>query len=191
MLKYTKDISAIVKNLSGYTRPASRHELEEIDVHEKLAVAIAMAKLSRLDDRIEIRLDLAPVPKISAKSEEVQQVFFNVIRNGIQAISGEGILDITTTLEEDQVCIRITDTGQGIKEEHLGKIFDPFFTTKGPDEGEGLGMYIVQKIVNQYGGAITLESEEGKGTACIIRFPAVEKPDNPEYADNQKSSSEE
>ncbi|MDE2118332.1 MAG: PAS domain S-box protein, partial [Betaproteobacteria bacterium] len=173
IIKHSKHISAIVKNLSGYIRPASQHELEQIDVHEKLAEALAMARLSLLDDRIEVRQNFAPVPKIAAKPEEIQQVFFNVIRNGIQAMGGKkGVLEVTTTLEDSQVCIRIRDTGTGIQPEHLGKIFDPFFTTKGPDEGEGLGMYIVQKIVNKYNGIITLESEVGKGTTVTIRFPA-------------------
>lgn len=189
ILKYAKNIAAIVKNLSGYTRPASRHELEEIDVEERLAEAVAMAKLSRLDDRIEIRLDLAPVPRISAKGEEIQQVFFNIIRNAIQAMAGEGVLDLATCLKEGQVCICIRDTGHGIKEEHIGKIFDPFFTTRDPDEGEGLGMYIVQKIVNRYDGTISVESEEGKGTAFTIQFPARES-DKPEDTDNQEHSSE-
>lgn len=175
ILKHTKHISAIVKNLSGYIRPASHHELEEIDVHEKLTEALAMARLSQLDDRIEIRQNFAQVPRIMAKPEEIQQVFFNVIRNGIQAMAGKnGVLELTTTREDNQVCIRIRDTGTGIKAEHLGKIFDPFFTTKGPEEGEGLGMYIVQKIINKYEGAITLDSEVGKGTTVTIRFPGVQ-----------------
>ena len=173
IIKYAKHISAIVKNFSGYIRPSSQHELQNTDVHEKLTEAIALAKYSLLDDRIEIRQNLAPVPYIFAKPEEIQQVFFNVIRNGIQAMSGKGILEIATTLEGSQVCIRIQDTGTGIRAEHLGKIFDPFFTTKGPDEGEGLGMYIVQNIVNKYNGTITLESQEGKGTTVTIRFPGV------------------
>jgi signal transduction histidine kinase len=189
ILKYSKNIAAIVKNLSGYTRPASQHELEEIDVHEILAEAVAMAKLARLDDRIEIRMDLVPVPRISAKAEEIQQVFFNIIRNGIQAMSGEGTLDLSTCLKEDQVCICIADSGHGIKTEHIGKIFDPFFTTRGPDEGEGLGMYIVQKIVNQYDGTISVESEEGKGTTFTIQFPARES-DKPADTKNQKLSRE-
>jgi len=175
IIKHTKHISAIVKNLSGYIRPSSQHELEKIDVHEKLAEALAMAKLSLLDDRIEIRQNFAPVPKISAKPEEIQQVFFNVIRNGIQAMAGKkGILEVTTTLEDSQVCVRIQDTGTGIRAEHLGKIFDPFFTTKGPDEGEGLGMFIVKKIINKYNGSIMLESQVGEGTTVTIRLPGVE-----------------
>jgi len=174
IIKHAKHISAIVKNLSGYIRPADRHELENTDVQEKLVEALDMAKHSLLDDRITIRQNFAPVPKISAKPEEIQQVFFNVIRNGIQAMAGQGVLEITTSREDNQACIRIKDTGMGIRAEHLGKIFDPFFTTKGPDEGEGLGMYIVQKIVNKYNGTITLESMENKGTTVTIRFPGIE-----------------
>jgi PAS domain S-box-containing protein len=174
IIKYAKHISAIVKNLSGYIRPAGQHELEMTDVQEKLIEALNMAQHSLLDDRIEIRMDFAPVPRIAAKPEEIQQVFFNVIRNGIQAMAGLGVLEITTARENGHACIRIKDTGAGIREEHMGKIFDPFFTTKGPDEGEGLGMYIVQKIVNKYNGTIALESQQNKGTTVTIRFPGAE-----------------
>ena len=174
IIKQGKHIAAIIKNFSGYIRPASQHKLEQVDVHEKLAEALAMVKLSLLDDRIEIRQNFAPVPKIAAKPEEIQQVFFNVIRNGVQAMKGKkGILEVTTTLEDSQVCIRIHDAGTGIRAEHLGKIFDPFFTTKGPDEGEGLGMYIVRKIVNKYNGTVALASEVGKGTTVTILLPGV------------------
>ncbi|MDH4235191.1 MAG: HAMP domain-containing histidine kinase, partial [Gallionella sp.] len=174
IIKNTKHISAIVKNLSGYIRPTGQHELEEIDVREMLAEALAMAKLSQLDDRIEIRQNFAPISKIVATPEDIQQVFFNIIRNGIQAMAEKkGVLEISALTEDDQVCVRIQDTGSGIKAEHQGKIFDPFFTTKGPEEGEGLGMYIVQKIIHKYGGAISLESQFGKGTTVTVRFPGV------------------
>lgn len=174
IIKHTKHISAIVKNLSGYVRPASQHELEKTDVLEELSEALAMAKISSLNDQVEIHKSFAPVPEILAKPEEIQQVFFNVIRNGLQAMAGKnGTLEVSTAFEGGQVCIRIQDSGAGIRTEHLGKIFDPFFTTKGPDEGEGLGMFIVRKIVNKYNGTITLESQVGKGTTVIIQFPAT------------------
>jgi signal transduction histidine kinase len=175
ILKYGKEISAIVKNLSGYTRPASHDELEKIDVHEKLTEAVSMVKLALLDDRVEIRQSFTPVPNISAQPEEIGQVFFNIIRNGVQAMDGAGILELITSLEEGHVCIRIKDNGKGIKTEHLGKIFDPFFTTKGPEEGEGMGMYVVQNIIQKYNGTI---SQEGKGTEFTIQFPAAEAADS-------------
>lgn len=174
ILKHGKDISAIVKNLSGYTRPGSHDELEDIDVHEKLLEAVSMVKLALLDDRVEIRQHFSPIPKISAKPEEMQQIFFNIIRNAVQAMSGKGILELTTSHEDHHVCIRIRDNGRGIEAEHLNKIFDPFFTTKGPDEGEGMGMFVVRTIINKYGGTINLESQAGVGTEFTICFPCRE-----------------
>lgn len=172
IIRHAKHISALVKNFSGYIRPASQHETGKTSINEKLVEALNMAKHSLLDDRIEIRQNLAPIPEIIAKPEELQQIFFNVIRNGIQAMAGKGVLEITSSNEGGQAYIRIKDTGAGIRPEHLGKIFDPFFTTKGPDEGEGLGMYIVQKIVDKYNGHVTIESQERKGTIVTISFPA-------------------
>jgi len=71
------------------------------------------------------------------------------------------------------VKIRISDTGIGIEEENLEKIFDPFFTTKEPDKGTGLGLSISLRIVESMGGKIRVESEEGKGSAFEIYFPAA------------------
>lgn len=175
IITHSKHIAEIVRNLSGYVQPAQAHDLEVVDVNEKLAEAVAMARRSLLSDDVEIRENLTSVSEISAKSEEIQQVFFNVIRNGIQAMQGKGNLEISSEQEGNQVSIRIRDTGVGIAAEHMEKIYDPFFTTKGPDEGEGLGLYIVQQIVKKYAGTITYESEKGKGTVCTIQFPIGEK----------------
>ncbi len=174
IVKYSKHIGEIVKNLSGYIRPAAGHELEQVDVNESLTEAVAMAKRSPMSDTITIREDLSPLPGIAAKQEEIQQAFFNIIRNGIQAMRGKGTLDIESRQDGNRVHIRIRDQGPGIPEEYLGKVFDPFFTTKGPDEGEGLGLYIVQQIINKYDGTIAVESQTGKGTVFNISFPVGE-----------------
>ena len=175
IVKHSKQIAEIVKNLSGYVRPANTHDLEQVDVNEKLSEAVSMVERSLLSDRVEITKDLNPVPRISAKPEEIQQVFFNIIRNGTQAINGKGTVEITSVHDGGQVQVRIRDTGVGISAEHLGKVYDPFFTTKDPDEGEGLGLYIVQQIVKKYEGTISLESEKGKGTIVTIQFPTGEQ----------------
>jgi signal transduction histidine kinase len=175
IIKYSKHIGEIVKNLSGYIRPANRQELEQVDVNDKLAEAISMVRRSLLDDRIEINSNLAPVPAISGKPEEILQIFFNVIRNGVQAIEGSGRVDVSSGQHDGRVRVRVDDTGVGIPSEHLGRIFDPFFTTKDPDQGEGMGLYIVQQIVKKYEGTITLESETGTGTTCTIRFPGTDR----------------
>jgi PAS domain S-box-containing protein len=171
IITYCKHIAEIIKNLSGYIRPAEQHGLEPVDVNDVLSEALSMARLSLLAQDIDIKERLRPVPEISAKSEDVQQAFFNVIRNGLQAMGRKGTLEIDSRSDGNLVSIQIRDTGAGIPANELAKIYDPFFTTKGPDEGEGLGLFVVQQIVRKYGGTIGFESEVGKGTLCTIEFP--------------------
>ena len=181
IIKYTKHIADIVTNLAGYVRPTLDHDLEDVDLNAALEDAVLMAKRSLLCDKLEIKESLRPVPKIYARPEEIQQAFFNIIRNGIQAMKGTGTLGLESYQKGDQVGVRIRDTGPGISRENIGMIFDPFFTTKGPDEGTGLGLYIVHQIVTKYGGTVTVESWPGHRTVFTIQFPAGEK--------NQKEAS--
>ncbi|MBI3916467.1 MAG: PAS domain S-box protein [Betaproteobacteria bacterium] len=174
IITQTKRIAQIVRNLTEYARPAEKHDLEPVNVNEKLGAAAAMARRSVLSDHVQINLDLGPVPGIRAKSEDIQQALFNVIRNAIQAMESGGVLDIRSHTEADQVVIQIRDTGTGIPAEHLKRIFDPFFTTKGPDAGDGLGLFIVRQIVEKYGGTVAFESAPNEGTLCTIQFPIEE-----------------
>jgi signal transduction histidine kinase len=144
-------------------------------VNDQLCEAVSMVDHSLLSDHVEVKKNLGPVAGILAKPEELRQVFFNVIRNGIQAIEGKGILEIDSWQEGGQVSVRIRDTGSGIPKNHQGKVFDPFFTTKGPDQGQGLGLYIVKQVVEKYDGTVSLESEEGVGTVCCLQLPVAEE----------------
>jgi len=174
IIKHSKHIAAIVKDLAGYIRPGADHELEVVDVNDQLREAVTMAGHSLLSDRIEIKKNLGPVAGTLAKPEEIRQVFFNVIRNGIQAIEGKGVVEIESWQKRGRISVQIRDTGSGIPKDHRGKVFDPFFTTKGPDQGQGLGLYIVKQIVEKYEGTISLESQEGVGTVCCLQLPVSE-----------------
>jgi signal transduction histidine kinase len=174
IIEYAKHIGEIVKDLSGYVRPGIRHDRELVDVNEELTEAVSMVEQSMLGDAVKLRQSLTPVPGIVAKSEEIRQVFFNVIRNGVQAVGEKGTLEIESRVDDGQVAVLIRDTGPGISKDDQRKIFDAFFTTKGPDEGEGLGLFIVQQIVKKYDGVITVDSGNGVGTVFSIRFPVVE-----------------
>ena len=175
IIKNSKHIAAIIKDLAGYIRPGVAHDLEAVDVNDQLREAVSMAGHSLLGDQIAIKKNFGPVARILARPEEIRQVFFNVIRNGIQAIEGKGILEIDSWQEGDRVLVRIRDSGSGIPKDHQGKVFDPFFTTKGPDQGQGLGLFIVKQIVEKYEGTISLESQEGVGTVCCLRIPVAQK----------------
>ena len=176
IVNYCRHISGIIKNLTDYIRPADKHGLEPVDVNLLIVEAVSMAQLSRLTDNMAIDQRLGEVPAISAKSEDIQQAFFNVIRNGLQAMGREGTLEITSDCSGEQVSVRIRDTGSGIVPADLARIYDPFFTTKGPDEGEGIGLFVVQQIVERYDGTIEFESKIGEGTECVISFP-IRQPD--------------
>ncbi len=175
IIKYAKNIAATVKDLSGYVRPGTEHEREMMDVNASLAEALSMAKQTLLSDGIEFKEKLVAVPPIAAKPDEIRQAFFNIIRNAIQAMEGKGSLEVESHLDGDRVAVHIRDTGPGISAEHQRKIFDPFFTTKDPDEGEGLGLFIVQQIIKKYGGEIALENSDEAGTAFTIQFPVADR----------------
>jgi signal transduction histidine kinase len=175
IINHSREIAEIVKNFSGYVQPGSKHDLQRVDVNERINAAIALAKQPLLSDDIEISWKAERVSSVLAKSEEIQQVFFNIIRNAIQAIDGKGLVEIDSYQQGERVNVRIRDSGKGIPDTVKGRIFDPFFTTKGPDEGEGLGLYVVQQIVIKYNGAIDVESESGQGTVFTIEFPAADR----------------
>ena len=103
IIKYCTRISDIVKDLSGYIRPAGGQDLEAVDVNRELGEAVAMARHALLADHVDFQQDLGPVSVVDAKHEELRQAFFNVIRNGIQAMNGRGTLAIRSR-QEEMIC---------------------------------------------------------------------------------------
>ena len=98
------------------------------------------------------------------------QVFCNLIKNAWEAMPNGGILTLNTELVEEQVVIRIADTGIGIPAEILSRVFEPF-VTHGKSHGTGLGMAIAKSIVSAHEGEISIASVLGKGTTVEIRLP--------------------
>jgi PAS domain S-box-containing protein len=174
ILKQAKNIAETVKNLSRYAQPGTRHDLQRVDINASVAGAAHLAQRALRGDQIEIKITTSSAPAILAKPEEIQQALFNLIRNAIQAIAGKGRIEIHTAQEGDWVTVRIQDSGAGIPQAHLKRVFDPFFTTKGPDEGEGLGLYIVRQIVTRYRGTIDVDNATGGGARFVIRFPTAD-----------------
>jgi signal transduction histidine kinase len=119
---------------------------------------------------------------------QMQQVFANVLMNGIQAMPDGGRLRIavgvrracppaeTGGAEGDYLCVTVEDEGRGIAREDLARVFEPFFTTKGIGEGTGLGLAVAHGIVAEHGGWIEVESELGKGSRFSIFLPRPAEP---------------
>ena len=113
------------------------------------------------------------LPPVWVDAKQLQQVFFNIIINAIQAMKDGGTLLMQTDLIEDRekqvVRVMIGDSGPGIKPEVLEKIFTPFFTTK--TQGTGLGLAICRQLIEQQGGTIDIKSRVGEGTRVLINLP--------------------
>ena len=171
VLDRSKHMASVILNLSGYTRTNEKDLLKEVDVNEKMEAAVEMALMASYTDDITLEKSFDSVPGILAKPEEIQQVFLNIISNAVQAMEGKGTLFLSSRQDNGFVIVQIRDTGPGISPEHITKVFDPFFTTKGQGEGTGLGLNIVHRVVNKYGGNIKIESDPGEGTTFVISFP--------------------
>jgi len=104
----------------------------------------------------------------------LQAAFIQLIQNAVAAMEEGGTLTIETTLPEANLLrLRFSDTGRGIKPEHLSRIFDPFFTTKAQRTDTGIGLSVVHKIIEDHSGAIRVESTVGGGTTFWITLPVV------------------
>jgi len=115
------------------------------------------------------------LPAIMGDQNSLQQVLINLMINAVDALEekkgGSRTIHVSTSLEGDNVILRIADNGPGIPEEMQERIFDPFFTTKKEGKGTGLGLAIIGSILNQHGAHVSVESEVGSGTTFVITFP--------------------
>jgi two-component system, sporulation sensor kinase E len=118
----------------------------------------------------ELRSDL---PLLRIDRDQMKQVFYNVIKNSLEAMKRGGILRIRTDRDDTHVLVSFVDTGSGMSAENLSRVFEPYFTTKA--SGTGLGLLIVRRIVREHGGELSIESSEGKGVTLTIRLPYVDK----------------
>ena len=108
-------------------------------------------------------------PSILADADELGQVFSNLFANALFEMKQGGSLSVTLECDDFEALVTISDTGDGIPEEHMNKIFDPFFTTK--ERGTGFGLSVVLRIVKTYSGRIHVESEPGQGTTFQVWLP--------------------
>ena len=144
----------------------------EVNINERINAAIEIAILATYNDDIHLEKSFSTLPPIFTKSEEIQQVFMNLLTNSVQAMEGKGKLIISTKAQKGNVVTKISDTGPGIPQKYLTKIFAPFFITKEQGKGTGSGLNFVDQLVVKYGGHIDVTSEMEKGTTFSITFPA-------------------
>ena len=106
--------------------------------------------------------------------DKVERVLLNLLFNACEAVDPEtGRIDITVASTDEGIVIRVADNGPGIPEEIRGQVFDPF-VSHGKEKGIGLGLAVVQKIMQDHGGEVTVERTGPQGTTFLLRFPAQE-----------------
>jgi len=175
-LRQTTRISDITKKLSNFAKPSKEFKPEVTDIEEQLEETLSVVGHELELERIGIKRNIQrPLPKIMADKRQIEQIFFNLIKNAGQAIKEKGTIEIKAGISQEKngrnVKIEISDTGQGIPGDKLQKIFDPFYTTKAPGKGTGLGLSIVRQLVWRNKGEIKVQSKVGGGTIFTITFP--------------------
>ncbi len=171
----------IVGDLLEFTRRPKIDEPCEADVNNVIGKLLPLVNIRIVDVPVTIETQfserLAPV---KAHPNKLQQVFLNLVTNGIAAMKAGGVLEIKTAYSpsRDEVVVAVTDQGVGISEENLKQIFHPFFTTK--TDGTGLGLPISRQIVESYGGRIEIESAIGRGTSVSVTLPVLRRPKSEE-----------
>ena len=162
-------LDGIITHFLEAVRP-QKPDLNELDllrlVEEVLRVQEAELSDRKLDVKVEVSDDL---PTILGDSDQIKQVFFNLIKNAMEAMQPNGSLRIIARRDDDYVYLQFVDTGSGISEEDLSKVFQAYYTTK--KGGHGLGMMIVERIMRAHGGHISIESRKEAGTAITLQFP--------------------
>jgi PAS domain S-box-containing protein len=162
----TQQASKVVIALKTYAHRGQVSKPIEFDLIDGIETALTLHRNS-LKRGVEVVRQYDAVPLLMGFPDELNQVWSNLIRNAIQAMDYDGTITITVQDHRDRVTVSFQDSGPGIPQEMQARIFEPFFTTKAAGEGSGLGLSIVQKIIETHQGAIALQSVPGSTTFTI------------------------
>jgi two-component system NtrC family sensor kinase len=161
----------IVNGLLNLARPA-QVDSGPCDINAVINDVLSLLEHQFRTGSIQVRKELsAAAPVVQGIEHKFQQVFLNLFLNARDAMPKGGWLTIVTRQERGGAIVEIGDTGSGIPPEQLSRIYDPFFTTKAIGKGTGLGLSITYGIVQEHGGSITCDSQEGQGTRFTIHLP--------------------
>ncbi|RHX96360.1 histidine kinase [Leptospira yasudae] len=160
----TNKASRVVSALKNYLRPSKEEKeggLESVDLRTEIENILVLYH-NKIRYGVEIVKDYRTSKKCLGDADKLNQVWINLLNNGLQSMNYKGKIEISIREEDSWIVVSWTDSGAGIPREIQGKIFDPFFTTKKQGEGMGLGLDICKKIIDNLGGRIEFESSPGR-----------------------------
>jgi len=169
-------INEVVEQMVSYGRITEENTYTLVDINEVLEKSINVMRFHRDSKQIVIKKDLSRnIPFVRGHNVQLQQAFINILINAVQAIADEGTIKIKSEYVTGKKSIRvsITDTGKGIESKDLDNIFRPFFTTKQPTRG--LGLSIVERVIQDHNGKIAITSLVNKGTTFNVILPCQSK----------------
>tara|TARA_X000000368_G_C23023638_1_gene709177 strand:+ start:76 stop:1257 length:1182 start_codon:yes stop_codon:yes gene_type:complete len=162
-------LDGIITNFLEAVRPVEP-ELNPLNLIHLVEEVLRVQELELADRKIEVKVEIeGTIPGILGDIGQLKQVFFNLIKNAMEAMPRAGQLKVLARSDAEQVYLQFIDNGLGISEEAIAKIFEAYYTTK--SEGHGLGMMIVQRILRNHGGQISVESQVDVGTIITLQFP--------------------
>lgn len=168
----------IIKGLRTFSR-LDETDLKTVNVHECIESTLIILR-NKYSNRIDIVKNYGKIPPIECYAGKINQVLLNILVNAVQAIKGNGKIDISTRTvmlnNIENIEIIIKDSGPGIPRNILNRIFEPFFTTKASGEGTGLGLSISHSIIENHRGHIEVDSFPGEGATFRITLPVIFHP---------------
>ena len=166
-------LDRIVSQFLRAVRP-TKPDLQRTSLNELVVETLSLLQQEIADRDILVEQELAgDLPKILVDRAQLKQAFYNVIKNALEAMRAGGILRLRTEATDTHAVVSFIDTGRGISAEQIGRVFEPYYTSK--EDGSGLGLMIVQRIVREHGGTIEIESDVERGTTFRIKLPIHEK----------------
>ena len=169
ILDETVRITKSIRHLLNFSRPVNITR-EKNNINDIIEKAVSDIKFLTKDKKITFRktfkLDIPDIDRA-----QIEETFCNLLTNAVQAIKMSGEITIKTGSENGDINIEISDNGEGISKENIGKIFTPFYSSKEYGKGTGLGLSITKRIISEHGGQISVSSKPGKGTKFFIKLP--------------------
>jgi PAS domain S-box-containing protein len=169
ILEETAKLDAILKEMLEFARPGADGP-GEVDPRAVAREAVAVLQSGFLPKGVGVALEIGQgVPSVQANEDTLRRAVMHLITNASEAMDGQGHVEVSVKMSGPFVALGVRDTGKGMAKNVLERVFSPFFTTKG--KGYGLGLALIRKAVEDWGGQVDVVSREGQGTLVTLKLP--------------------